>query len=97
MIPSDKVRVNKSFVQIGKTSSGARGVENSSDKRGGLQMKSDKTDQLSFRQTHEKLYRNSSVLVRKSRTTNRTDKSRQHLELILINVTNGIQIGAQNA
>jgi len=32
MIPSDKVRENKSVVQIGKTSSRARGVENSSDK-----------------------------------------------------------------
>jgi hypothetical protein len=54
MIRSDKVRENKSVVQIGKTSSGARGVEKSSDKnrvvgggwggvRWGLQMKSDKT------------------------------------------------------
>jgi hypothetical protein len=32
MMASDKVGVNKSVVQIGKTSSGARGVENSSDK-----------------------------------------------------------------
>jgi len=30
MIAGDKIRVNKSDVQIGKTSSGARGVENSS-------------------------------------------------------------------
>ena len=61
MIPSDKIRVNKSVVRSGKTSSGARGVENSSDKSrvvGGLQMKSDKMDLLSFRQTREKFYRN---------------------------------------
>jgi hypothetical protein len=32
MIPNDKIRENKSVVQIGKTSSGARGVEKSSDK-----------------------------------------------------------------
>jgi hypothetical protein len=37
MIPSDKIRVNKSDVQCGKkTSRGARGVEKSSDKSRGV-------------------------------------------------------------
>jgi hypothetical protein len=86
MIPSDKIRVNKSVVQIGKkNSSGARGVENSLDKGrvvglggGGLQMKSDKIGLFSLRQTYGKFYRNSSVFgsqIPQIEPTNRqTDK-----------------------